>query len=83
MQQEQLDEASSEVEPLTVWVMGSWGALETMKGHRDDAMEYTQRKDAFNKKLLILKIQAVCVKLAYISSVIRKLQVNTRLCTVD
>ena len=64
------------MEPLTVLVMGSWGALEKMKGSRDDAREYTKRKDELNKRLLILKIQVVCVKLSHISLIIKQLQVN-------
>ena len=76
-QQERLDEESGvRTEPLTVWVMGSWGALESVDGKTEDAEEYTRRKRELDKKIVMLKIQVLCLKQVHISSCIRQLQVN-------
>lgn len=74
-QQERLDEESS-AEPLTVWVMGSWGALESVDGKTEDAEEYTRRKRELTKKIVMLKIQVLCLKQVHVSSCIRQLQVR-------
>lgn len=73
-QQERLDEESSS-EPLTVWVMGSWGALESVDGKTEDAEEYARRKRDLTKKIVMLKIQVLCLKQVHVSSCIRQLQV--------
>ena len=73
-QQEDLDEESN-LEPLTVWVMGSWGALESVDGKTDDAEEYARRKQDLTKKIVMLKIQVLCLKQVHVSSCIRQLQV--------
>lgn len=76
-QQERLDEESGvRTEPLTVWVMGSWGALESVDGKTEDAEEYTRRKRELDKKIVMLKIQVLCLKQVHVSSCIRQLQVN-------
>ncbi|XP_020626904.1 uncharacterized protein LOC110064226 [Orbicella faveolata] len=72
-QQERLDEESSS-EPLTVWVMGSWGALESVDGKTEDAEEYARRKRDLTKKIVMLKIQVLCLKQVHVSSCIRQLQ---------
>lgn len=74
-QQERLDEEST-AEPLTVWVMGSWGALESVDGRTEDAEEYTRRKRELTKKIVMLKIQVLCLKQVHVSSCIRQLQVG-------
>ena len=73
-QQERLDEESG-TETLTVWVMGSWGALESVDGRTEDAEEYTRRKRELDKKIVMLKIQVLCLKQVHVSSCIRQLQV--------
>ena len=73
-QQEDLDEESNP-EPLTVWVMGSWGALESVDGKSEDADEYARRKRDLTKKIVMLKIQVLCLKQVHVSSCIRQLQV--------
>lgn len=73
-QQERLDEESSS-EPLTIWVMGSWGALESVDGKTEDAEEYARRKRDLTKKIVMLKIQVLCLKQVHVSSCIRQLQV--------
>lgn len=75
-QQERLDEESITTEPLTVWVMGSWGALESVDGKTEDAEEYTRRKRELDKKIVMLKIQVLCLKQVHVSSCIRQLQVS-------
>lgn len=75
-QQERLDEESTTTEPLTVWVMGSWGALESVDGKTEDAEEYTRRKRELDKKIVMLKIQVLCLKQVHVSSCIRQLQVS-------
>ena len=74
-QQERLDEECSSG-PLTVWVMGSWGALETVDGKTEDAEEYNRRKRQLDKNIVMLKIQVLCLKQVHVSSCIRQLQVN-------
>ena len=79
-QQEALDEdeethGRTEDQTLTVWVMGSWGALESVDGKSEEAKEYSKRKAGLTKKILMLKIQVVCLKLVRVSSCIRQLQV--------
>ena len=78
-QQERLDEESS-AEPLTVWVMGSWGALESVDGKTEDAEEYARRKRELTKKIVMLKIQVLCLKQVHVSSCIRQLQVCLFVC---
>ena len=73
-QQERLDEESSP-ERLIVWVMGSWGALESVDGKTEDAEEYARRKRDLSKKIVMLKIQVLCLKQVHVSSCIRQLQV--------
>ena len=73
-QQERLDEESNP-EPLTVWVMGSWGALESFDGKTEDAEEYARKKRELTKKIVMLKIQVLCLKQVHVSSCIRQLQV--------
>lgn len=73
-QQERLDE-ESKPEPLTVWVMGSWGALESVDGKTEDAEEYARRKRELTKKIVMLRIQVLCLKQVHVSSCIRQLQV--------
>ena len=73
-QQERLDE-ESRPEPLTVWIMGSWGALESVDGKTEDAEEYARRKRDLTKKIVMLKIQVLCLKQVHVSSCIRQLQV--------
>ena len=77
-QQERLDEESTEsrVEPLTVWVMGSWGALESVDGRTEDAEEYARRKRELDKKIVMLKIQVLCLKQVHVSSCITQIQVS-------
>ena len=75
-QQERLDEESS-AEPLTVWVMGSWGALESVKGETEESQEYADRKRELAKKIVMLKIQLLCLKRVHVNSCIRQLQVRT------
>ena len=74
-QQERLDEEAT-TEPLKVWVMRSWGALETVDGKREDAEEYSRKKRELDKKIVMLKIQVLCLKRVHVSSCIRQLQVN-------
>lgn len=74
-QQERLDEEGSSG-PLTVWVMGSWGALEAVDGKTEDAEEYNRRKRELDKKIVMMKIQVLCLKQVHVSSCIRQLQVN-------
>ena len=73
-QQERLDEESNP-EALTVWVMGSWGALESVDGKTEDVEEYARRKRDLTKKILMLKIHVLCLKQVHVSSCIRQLQV--------
>ncbi|XP_068712050.1 uncharacterized protein [Montipora foliosa] len=72
-QQERLDEEAI-TEPLKVWVMRSWGALETVDGKREDAEEYSLKKRELDKKIVMLKIQVLCLKRVHVSSCIRQLQ---------
>ena len=74
-QQERLDEEST-AEPLTVWVMGSWGALESVDGKAEDAEEHARQKRDLSKKIVMLKIQVLCLKQVHVSSCIRQLQVS-------
>ncbi|KAJ7385598.1 hypothetical protein OS493_015182 [Desmophyllum pertusum] len=54
--------------------MGSWGALESVDGRTEDAEEYTRRKRELTKKIVMLKIQVLCLKQVHVSSCIRQLQ---------
>ena len=62
--------------PLTVWAVGSWDALEAVDGTSDEAKNYHQGRVELSKKILMLKIQIVCLKLVRVSSCIRQLQVG-------
>ena len=73
-QEERLDEESG-VEPMTVWVMGSWGALESVDGKTEDAEEYSRKKRELTKEIVMLKIQVLCLKQVHVSSCIKQLQV--------
>ena len=74
-QQERIDEEATTEPKLKVWIMRSWGALETIDGKTEDAEEYSRRKRELDKKIVMLKIQELCLKRVYVSSCIRKLQV--------
>lgn len=73
-QEERLDEESG-AEPMTVWVMGSWGALESVDGKTEDAEEYSRKKRELTKEIVMLKIQVLCLKQVHVSSCIKQLQV--------
>ena len=81
-QQERLDEESgARTEPLAVWVMGSWGALESVDGRTKDAEEYTRKKRELDKRIVMLKIQVLCLKQVHVSSCIRQIQVRKLVAT--
>ncbi|XP_067035554.1 uncharacterized protein [Acropora muricata] len=73
-QQERIDEEATTEPKLKVWIMRSWGALESIDGKTEDAEEYSRRKRELDKKIVMLKIQELCLKRVYVSSCIRKLQ---------
>lgn len=75
-QQERIDEEATTEPKLKVWIMRSWGALETIDGKTEDAEEYSRRKRELDKKIVMLKIQELCLKRVYVSSCIRQLQVT-------
>ena len=60
---------------MTVWVMGSWGALESVDGKTEDAEEYSRKKRELTKEIVMLKIQVLCLKQVHVSSCIKQLQV--------
>lgn len=75
--QEDMDESSS-FEASTVWVMGSWGALESLEGKREESKEYTKRVVQLSREILTLKIQILCAKIVRVSAVILQLQVTLK-----
>ena len=58
-QQERIDEEATTEPKLKVWIMRSWGALETIDGKTEDAEEYSRRKRELDKKIVMLKIQEI------------------------
>lgn len=72
--QEDMEESSS-YEAATVWVMGSWGALESLEGKREESKEYMKRITQLSREILTLKIQILCAKIVRVNAVIQELQV--------
>ncbi|EDO32657.1 predicted protein [Nematostella vectensis] len=72
-QQEKLD-IQTTAEEASVWVMGSWGALESVDWRREEAKDYANRKSELVKQILSFKIHVLCLKLSRVSAVIRELQ---------
>ena len=47
-----------------------------MDGRTEDAEEYARRKRELDKKIVMLKIQVLCLKQVHVSSCIKQIQVS-------